>query len=141
MVGYTTLWLHMIWQVHGRQRVFETVTIQQMLSRLLYCIFRNRSMTLRMNAVRPEHIHLLILQPSSQALDGLVQTLQRDVLQQLQTLEMPLPRFTWSEVYAAFSVSRSQLDELVRYFSEQKRLHHTFSCAEEWQMLQNMHRT
>lgn len=140
MNASTVVWLHQIWQTRNRQKVFCTLDHRRLLSQYLYRICRDRCVVLRMNSVRPEHIHLLLLMPPSVALNPLVASLQSALSTIWHSEIHGVESFSWSDEYAAFSVSPSQVDELLRYLSEQNQLHRNLSCAEEWQMLWKLHR-
>jgi putative transposase len=77
----------------------------------------------------PNHSHLLFLLPATIPLATAINTLKTNASRFMHGQEMD---FAWQNGYAAFSVSRSQLEKVTAYIRAQPEHHRKMSFEEEF---------
>jgi putative transposase len=91
-----------------------------------------------------DHVHLLVWLPPTLALAEAMRVVKANsskwVNEELRRMEQRQgAKFGWQTGYAAFSVSRSGVDEVVRYIEQQEEHHRKFSFQEEFLALLKKH--
>jgi REP element-mobilizing transposase RayT len=79
-----------------------------------------------------DHLHVLIGMRPTQALSDLMQNIKRDSSLWINDNNFTREKFRWQEGYGAFSYSRSQLPEVIKYIENQKLHHQKKSFLEEY---------
>ncbi|MFO7659973.1 MAG: IS200/IS605 family transposase [Candidatus Cloacimonadaceae bacterium] len=77
-----------------------------------------------------DHIHILALLPKEMTIAEFVRTIKSNSSKWFRTTHNP--KFGWQQGYAAFSVSRSRLDNVIEYIRNQEAHHKTMSFEEEY---------
>jgi REP element-mobilizing transposase RayT len=89
-----------------------------------------------------DHAHLLVLLPPTIAISDALRTLKANSSKWVRdsvTSVTPQHKFSWQSGYAAFSVSRSGIEEVVRYIENQEEHHRKFSLEAELLALLKKH--
>jgi REP element-mobilizing transposase RayT len=76
-----------------------------------------------------DHIHLLLQFPQTVAIAQLINTIK---VNSSGWMSEQTGRFAWQEGYGAFSVSKSNWPEVVRYIRNQERHHRKMTFEEEF---------
>ena len=79
----------------------------------------------------PDHAHLLVLLPPTVALAEAMRALKANSSKWVNDNGPQSSKFTWQTGYAAFSVSRSSINDVVSYVENQENHHSKFSFQEE----------
>jgi putative transposase len=87
----------------------------------------------------PDHAHLLVLLPPSVATAEAVRTLKANSSKWLNDQDPTRRKFAWQSGYAAFSVSRSAIDDVERYIETQEEHHKKLTYQEELIVLLRRH--
>ena len=74
------------------------------------------------SAVMPDHVHLLVMLPPGAPIDTVVYELKESTGQMVEGMGRE-ESLEWSRGYGVVSVSRSHLDILEKYLSEQEKRH------------------
>jgi putative transposase len=77
-----------------------------------------------------DHIHLLVDMPATLALSDFVRTIKSNSSKWVHE-NRNRSKFAWQKGYAAFSVSRSGVDHVVRYIQTQEAPHRRVSYQDE----------
>lgn len=80
----------------------------------------------------PDHIHIFIGYRVSQPLPKLVETIKTDSNRFIKQKKFTQGQFAWQSGYGAFSYSRSQVKDVVRYVMNQKEHHSKISFKDEY---------
>ena len=83
-----------------------------------------------------DHAHLLIQLPATLALSKAVQLVKGG---SSQWVGEHGPEFAWQEGYGAFSVSKSNIDAVVKYIANQEAHHRKISFEDEFIALLKKH--
>jgi len=79
-----------------------------------------------------DHVHALVMMSKSETLTHLVEEIKRNSSRWIKTLSPEYENFSWQGGYAAFSVSQSQVDTLIKYINNQPEHHRKQSFREEY---------
>ncbi len=80
----------------------------------------------------PDHIHMLIGLRPDQALSALVQNIKSETSKWINENNFCEGKFHWQDGFGAFSYSKSQLSNLIRYIINQEEHHHKKTFLEEY---------
>jgi putative transposase len=131
---YTSIYLHVIWATKGRH-AFITPELKSPLFAYMGGIFRNlETKVLAMDGVT-DHVHAVIEIPPALAASDVIGIVKSNSSRWAEERG----RFQWQEGFAAFSVSRSNLDRVVRYVRNQEAHHRKASLNEELDVLFEKH--
>ena len=86
---------------------------------------------LEMNNVA-DHVHILFDLHRTEALSNVVMHVKKGSSRWLKEQSPDFQQFDWQEGYGAFSVGRSQREEVIAYIKEQPRRHVRLSFQEEF---------
>ena len=84
-----------------------------------------------------DHVHMLVLFPRTLTIANAVKEVKRN--SSLWAKDRNLSKFAWQTGYGSFSVSPSNVDEVVRYIKNQEAHHKTQSFQEEYRLLLEKH--
>ena len=84
-----------------------------------------------------DHVHVLFVLNKTQSVSGVVEELKKDSSKWAkQTIH---PEFFWQNGYGAFSVSPSNVDQVVAYIENQEEHHRTMTFQDELRELFRRH--
>ena len=106
----------------------DTIPDPPELGRYLGGVAREKKIPLIIAGGTNNHVHLLIALPAAVPLAKAVQELKGNSSRWLNKADLS---FTWQEGYAAFSVSKSGIDRVVRYIEQQEEHHRRVTYQEE----------
>ncbi len=78
------------------------------------------------------HVHALVMFSKTETVAHLIEEMKRNSSRWIKTLSPVYEKFAWQGGYAAFSVSQSQVDKVVRYINKQEEHHKKQSFREEY---------
>jgi putative transposase len=128
---YTQIYIHVIFAVEGRQSLIKPENNDQ-LQKYITGIVSAQKQKLIVTNNMPDHLHLLIgLRPDS-SLSDLVRDVKAGSSKFINERHWVKGRFSWQEGFGAFSYSRSQLGNVIRYIENQQKHHAKKSFREEY---------
>jgi REP element-mobilizing transposase RayT len=95
-------------------------------------IFRETGTILLAAGGMPDHVHLLISMSKQVSVADLVRTVKTNSSSWIHKTLANQGGFSWQSGYGAFSVSLSNVEEVVRYIENQAEHHRTKSYQEEF---------
>ena len=78
------------------------------------------------------HVHALVMLSNVENVSHLVEEMKRNSSRWIKTLSPIYEKFGWQGGYAAFSVSQSQVDTVVRYIKNQAEHHKKQDFRDEY---------
>ncbi len=87
----------------------------------------------------PDHVHLLLSLPPTVSIAETMRVLKANSSKWLHENEPKQSKFGWQTGYAAFSVSRSGVEDVARYIENQEEHHRKFPFQEELLALLKKH--
>jgi len=86
-----------------------------------------------------DHVHLVCGLSRTMTIAELLEHVKTETSKWAKTAKGGVPAFTWQGGYGAFSVSHSNLDQVVQYVSEQERHHRKKTFQDEFRELCERH--
>ena len=86
-----------------------------------------------------DHVHLLVLLPPTIGIAEALRALKANSSKWIHENWQEQSKFAWQSGYAAFSVSRSNIEDIVRYIDNQEEHHRKLSYQDELLALLNKH--
>ena len=126
-------WLHLIWSTKERYPYFEDSDKAKKTINILKDICKQNEIYYKIGYVNPEHVHLLVDLPVKLSIEKMMQFLKGTSSHTINENEFFKARFSWAKRYAAFSVSNSQVSNIIQYIMNQKEHHKRVSFKEEWE--------
>ena len=83
----------------------------------------------------PDHLHLFIGLNPNQAISNLIRIVKSDSSEWINKENLTRGKFQWQEGYGAFSHSRSQVNKVVNYITNQQEHHKKKTFLEEYQQI------
>lgn len=119
---YTKLYYHIVFSTKNRQP-FISPGIENELHKYISGIVRGiDGSCIEINGM-PDHVHLLTILPPKISVSDTLRTIKANSSKWIHETKPDLAKFVWQDGYAAFTVSKSQVDPVREYIREQKRHH------------------
>ena len=136
--SYSRCWIHLVWATLDREKVLNK-EVARALSRHLADYTKMKNVYMKINHVNPDHVHALIDLPTGLSIENVVQLLKGSSSHWLNANRLATGRFAWGRGYGAFSVSQSNLEQVVAYIEGQQKHHRVRSFAEEFRQFARRH--
>ena len=126
------VWIHLIFSTKNRFPFLSDKVLRADMHAYLAKMFREQDCeTLIVNGVE-DHVHALFALSRTHAIASVVKEIKRTSSGFAKELSASLAKFQWQGGYGAFSVSQSNLAEVVRYIEEQEEHHKRVSFQDEY---------
>ena len=133
---YTQIYIHLIFVVKNRQSLI-TSKFETELYKYITVIIRNEGHKLLAINGMPDHIHLLVNMKLFESISKLAQTIKASSTRWINFESKLKGKFNWQSGFAAFSYSKSQIDNVIKYIIIQKEHHRAKPFKEEYLNLLN----
>jgi REP element-mobilizing transposase RayT len=135
---YTCLQYHVTFSTKNRER-WITPDLEPRIWAYLGGIARdNRIIPLKIGGIE-DHVHLVLGMPPTLAPSKMVQLLKGGSSKWIHDTFPALRGFGWQDGYGAFTVSKSNLLEIVKYVETQREHHRSKTFQEEFRALLDRH--
>jgi REP element-mobilizing transposase RayT len=131
--SYNKIWVHLIWETSEDQKILSR-DVRKKISEFLYKYCKENNIYMRINYVNPQHAHALIDLPTNLSVEKCIKLLKGSSSFYINKNRITINKFSWSKGYGAFSVSASQLDNVISYIKNQEEHHRVKSFTEEYQL-------
>jgi putative transposase len=128
---YSSLYYHIIFSTKNRVG-FINPEIENRVWAYIGGVARKHKMTALQIGGVEDHIHALVISPPVYSPSQIVQLLKGDSSKWIHQEFPALSDFTWQDGYGAFTVSKSNIPEVIEYIKNQREHHHTKSFQEEY---------
>ena len=135
---YTCLHYHIIFSTKNRVRWIHP-DIEERLWSYLGGIGDRNGMTPLKNGGIEDHVHIVVGLPPTMAVSKAVQLLKGGSSLWIHDTFPELAEFAWQDGYGAFTVSKSQLPDLIEYVKNQREHHQTRTFQEEYRAFLEKH--
>jgi len=134
---YTQIHIHAVFAVQNRLSLIKT-NWQDRLYQYIIAIIQNHGHKVLSIGGMPDHIHLLFGFRPTQSLSELMQNAKRDSSEWINKEKLILGKFSWQEGYGAFSYSKSQIPQVIKYIENQEIHHKKRTFIEEYKKILNV---
>ena len=126
------LWTHLIFSTKNRLPLLSEKAIRTDMHGYLAKMLREQDCeTLSVNAVE-DHVHALFALSRTHSIASVVKEIKRTSSGFAKELSPTLAKFHWQGGYGAFSVSQSNLNEVIRYIENQEEHHKRVTFQDEY---------
>ena len=122
-----------------RQTNFLTAEIRSQLFAYLSVVAKSKGMNMVALGGAENHVHFVIALPAKLSVESAIIHLKQSSTIWLKQKFEQLRFFTWDNGFAAFSISRSQLDNTLLYIQNQEQYHWNKTFEEEYTGFLNFH--
>jgi len=127
---YTNILIHALFSTKDRHPWLLPEIRDEVFSYLGGTISELRGQSLLVNGPR-DHVHMLFVQPRTLSIATVMEKIKAGSSGWIKERWPQRSHFGWQTGYAAFSVSKSQVDEVERYIRNQEEHHRKVSFQEE----------
>ncbi|MDQ6478456.1 IS200/IS605 family transposase [Dyadobacter sp. LHD-138] len=132
---YTQLYIQIVFSVQGRESIIKKAWKDELYAYIGGIILNKKSKPLAINGM-PDHIHIFIGYNPTITLPALVEEIKTSSNKFLKD-RYKTPVFNWQKGYGAFSYSRSHIDAVIKYITNQEVHHKTRTFQEEYTKMLN----
>jgi putative transposase len=128
---YTQIHIHFVFAVKYRLGLINPEWKEQLYKYITEITQSNNHKLLAINGM-PDHIHILIGMRPTQSISDLMKEVKQSSSLWINEKKLSSIKFEWQEGYGAFSYSKSQIDNVVKYINNQEEHHKKKSFIEEY---------
>ncbi len=128
---YTQIYIHIVFAVKGRQNIIPKEHKTELHGYIMGIITNKKQTVIQINSM-PDHIHILVGITPDTTVSALVRDIKANSSKFINQKRWVMGRFEWQVGFGAFSYSRSQLDDLVKYIRNQEKHHMRKTFREEY---------
>lgn len=119
---YTQIHIQAVFSVQNRECIIQKTWKDELYKYISGIISNNHHKLLAINGM-PDHVHILFGLRPSQSVSDLLQDVKGCSSKWINEKKLVRGRFSWQEGYGAFSYSKTDLPNLIRYINNQA-IHH-----------------
>ncbi len=119
--SFTKMWLHLIWRTKNRDKSLVDREFRKSISKHLYKNSDGKEIYMKANYVNSDHVHALVDLPTNKTVEDVARLLKGESSSWINN-NVGF-KFAWGSGYAAFSVSESNIDKVVKYIINQEEHH------------------
>ena len=126
--------VHLVFSTKDRVPIIDAEIESKLHAYLASVIRDTKSECYRIGGM-PDHIHCAIRLSRTASQSELVELLKRSSSKWIKTQGSNYQNFSWQRGYGCFSISRTHLDKLISYISNQAHHHRQTSFQDEYRSL------
>jgi putative transposase len=128
---YTQIYIHVVFAVEGRQNLIAPKHNEELQKYICGIVAGQKQKVIAINNM-PDHLHVLIGLKPDLALSAVVRDVKANSSRFINEKRWVMGKFSWQEGFGAFSYSRSQLGDVIRYIENQQQHHSRKSFRQEY---------
>ncbi len=128
---YTQIYIQVVFTVKGRQNLIPK-QYREELHKYITGIITKRNQKLLAIFAMPDHLHLLVGLKPNISISDLVRDIKAGSSKFISDNNWIKGKFSWQEGFGAFSYSKSQVDDVIKYILNQEEHHKTKTFKEEY---------
>ena len=127
--SFTKIWLNIIWGTKNRKKSLVDKEFRKRISKHLLENSKQKGIYMKVNYVNSDHVHAVIDLPTNMTIEDVARLLKGESSSWINNnIDF---KFNWATGYAAFSVSESKLNKVIKYILNQEEHHKHKSFTEE----------
>ena len=131
---YTQLHIQLVFAVKFRRALIDRAWSDDLHAYFTGIVQNNQHKMLQINSM-PDHIHALIGIRPHQSISSLVQNVKAETSKWITNRGFCTNKFAWQEGFGAFSYSKKDVANIVRYIKNQQEHHRRSSFLQEYKSL------
>jgi REP element-mobilizing transposase RayT len=128
---YSQIYIQIVFAVKGRQNLIGQRHREE-LHKYISGIVQNRGHKMLSIFCMPDHTHLLVGLKPSIAISDLARDIKAGSSNFINGRKWIKGKFNWQEGFGAFSYSKSQIDDVIKYILNQEEHHQKKTFREEY---------
>jgi REP element-mobilizing transposase RayT len=128
---YTQCYFHLVFAVRNRKALIKKEWKNEMEKYITGIAQNHRHKMLAVGSM-PDHIHILIGYNVNQLIPDLVEEIKTSTNEWMKEKKLSKFKFDWQKGYGAFTHSRSEIDNVVKYILSQEEHHKKRPFKEEY---------
>jgi REP element-mobilizing transposase RayT len=128
---YTQIYIHVIFAVRERQSLIDERHNDELQKYITGIVSGQNQKLIAINNM-PDHVHMLVGLKPDLSLSELIRDVKANSSRFINERRWCVGKFSWQEGFGAFSYSRSQLTEVIRYIENQQKHHTKKTFREEY---------
>jgi putative transposase len=128
---YTQIHIQTVFAVQNRQSLIKPEWKDELYKYITGIIQSYDHKVLQINGM-PDHIHIFFGMRPTQSLSDLMKQLKQDSSKWINTKRLINGKFSWQAGYGAFSYSKSQVPQIIRYIANQEEHHKSKTFSDEY---------
>ena len=128
---YTQIYVQIVFAVKGRQNLIAE-KLRDKVEKYMCGIISNKKSKPIAIYCNPDHTHILIGLHPSVSISGMARDIKANSSKWINENKWIAGKFNWQEGFGAFTYSKSQIDNVVKYILNQKEHHRKTSFKEEY---------
>ncbi len=128
---YTQIHIQAVFTVQNRECIIQDNWKDELYKYITGIVHNNNHRLLAINGM-PDHVHVLFGLRPSQSISGLMQDIKGSSSKWINDKRLVQGKFSWQEGYGAFSYSKTDLPEVIRYINNQTVHHKRKTFSEEY---------
>ncbi|MDD4086084.1 MAG: IS200/IS605 family transposase [Bacteroidales bacterium] len=129
--SYTQLYVQYVFAVKGRSNLIKE-TFRDEIEKVISGIVTNHNSKTYAIYCNPDHVHILVSIHPTISVSKLVEQIKSGSSKWLNEKRYLPGKFHWQEGYGAFTYSKSQIDQVVKYILNQPEHHKKRTFREEY---------
>ena len=134
---YTSLLIHAVWSTKKRQPLITKEVKPRLYGYLHNALDKKGVKLMHVNGME-DHVHLLLSMPLTVLIPDLFETIKPAATKWVHKTFPGMRDFGWQTGYGAFSVGRSNMQQVINYIANQEEHHRTVTFQEEFIRLLEM---
>ena len=135
---YTALYYHIVFSTKVRERWLMDDVAERIWAYLGGIARENKMTALQVGGIE-DHVHILLGAPPAIAPSKAVQLIKGGSSKWIHDTFPKMGGFAWQDGFGAFTVSKSNIPEVIKYIQNQREHHRTTTFQEEFLMLLKRH--
>ena len=127
---YSQIFIQLVFAVKGRQNLIKE-SFREELQKYIAGIIANNKQKLYAIYCMPDHTHILVSMNPDISVSDLTSNIKANSSSFLKEKNV-VPEFSWQTGFGAFSYSKSQVDEVVKYILNQPTHHQKQTFRQEY---------
>ena len=128
---YTQIYVQIVFAVKGRKN-YISEELREKVEKYICGIVSNKKSKPLAIYCNPDHIHILIGLHPSVSISDMARDIKSNSSKWINENNWIAVKFSWQEGFGAFTYSKSQIDNVVKYILNQKEHHKKTSFKDEY---------
>jgi REP element-mobilizing transposase RayT len=133
------LWTHLIFSTKDRYPFLGDKVVRAEMHAYLGQMLRAHDCETRIVGGVEDHVHALFALSRKHPIASVIKEVKRTSSSWIKQTSRKFSRFYWQAGYAAFSVSPSNLDSVIKYIEDQEDHHKRITFQDEYRAFLKMH--
>jgi putative transposase len=129
-MSYSSMYFHLVFSTKNRQNFMDDAQLEEMYKYITGVIKSMKAKLFIINGPS-NHVHILLSTHPDLSISDCTRSIKANTSRWIHERYSDLQEFQWQEGYSVFSVSKSNVPQVVQYIQNQREHHKTFTFEDE----------